>query len=231
MSKKIETFSNRDNTISVKAYVGNGHGVHTNMFPVNYEELFDIPEDVLFRTNCCIVSSAYCRLVNNDSALIQDGITLDALLDRISQGILLKRRQGLCHTELATKDSVISYLKYIRSAGLKDIIKVFNFDKVLEFESKKTLDRVSSEDELDIYNRIMNLESIEDGYPILIELNGVENQDFSSAALLLLKCKVYDIEDKHYLKTKTHNATEKEALKIYGKTVFPQTRKHIRQVS
>lgn len=219
---RMEKFTNKDESISVNAYVGNGHGVHANMFPVNFEELWDIPDDVLFRANRCILSSAYCEFSQNEEALLKDGISLDEFLDRIDAGLLLKRRQGLCHTEMATKDSILTYLKYTKRSGYKEIIKIVTFEKVLEFEKEKVLNRVTTESELNIYNRIINLQEIEDGYPIFIELNSFSNVEFRNAALLLLKCKVYDIEDKHYLETKKHSTVEKESLKVYKKTIFPQ---------
>ena len=222
MKNRWEIFTNRDNSISVSAYVGNGHGVHANMFPVNYEELFDIPDDVLFRANKCIISSAYNEFVDNEKPLLDDGISLNEFLNQISEGLLWKRHQGLCHTEMATKDSILTYLKYTKRTGYKEIIKIVNFEKVLEFERQKTLSRITSDTELDIYNRIINLQEIKDGYPILMELNDYPNIEFKDAALLLLKCKVYDIEDKHYLETKKHSNIEKETLKLYKKTLFSQ---------
>ena len=226
MNKRLETFTNRDNSISVSTYVGNGHGVHTNMFPVNYEELWDIPDDVLFRVNKCILSSAYCEFSNNEDALLDSGVSLDEVLDRIEAGLLWKRRQGLCHTEMATKESILTYLKYSKRSGYKEIIKIVNFDKVLEFEKIKVISKITSDYESNLYDKIVNLQEIVDGYPILNEINSISNEDFKTAALLLLKCKVYDIEDKHYLETKKHSANEKENLKVYKKTIYPQSSTH-----
>ena len=61
---------------------------------------------------------------------------------------------------------------------------------------------------------------------LLFKFELISNEDFKTAALLLLKCKVYDIEDKHYLETKKHSANEKENLKVYKKTIYPQSSTH-----
>ena len=148
--RRQEIFANRDGTISVKTYVGNGHGVHTNMFPVRYEEMIDIPNDIYFRTNRCIVSSAYCRLQKEGIALAKGRVTFDQVLDRIQRSLLLKKRQGLCHSELATKDSVLTFLKYVKTSEVIDNLRVFNFEKLLEFEKEKTESKISSKEENDI---------------------------------------------------------------------------------
>ena len=66
------------------------------------------------------------------------------------------------------------------------------------------------------------LKDIESGFALIDELNKVENVEFRSAALLLLKCKVYDIEDMHYMQSKVHDKKDKEQLKVYRRMIFPQ---------
>lgn len=220
MSRRLETFTDKFGKISVEAYVGNGHGVHANKFPVNYEELFDIPEDILFRTNECIISSAYCRLIGKEELYSTEGLTLDQIIDRIANGLLWKKRQNLCHSDLAIKDSVITYLKYVGNSSLP--IGVYSFDKLFEFEKEKTKNAINNNEELELYNSIINLNTIAEGYPLLMRLLDFEDSNFKKYALLLLKCKVYDIEDKHYMQSKKHDIGENESLKLYRKTVFPQ---------
>ncbi len=220
---KREIFVKSDESIKTSAYVGNGHGVHTNMFPVNYMVLFDFPDNILFRTSRCIISSAYCRLSSRQEDLINSGVTVDEVVDKIAAGILWKGVQGLCHTELATKECVMTYLKYVtENTSTKYDLRVYSFDDLLAFETRKTRSRISSGIEQELFNKIINLKDIESGFALIEELNKVENVEFRSAALLLLKCKVYDIEDMHYMQSKVHDKKDKEQLKVYRRMIFPQ---------
>lgn len=219
---RFDTFANENcsEKVSVDAYVGNGHGVHTNKFPVNYEELFDVPEDIVFRTNQCIISSAYCRLDKSVERLSKDGVTAEQVIRRISDGLLWKGREGLYHSDLATKDCVMTYLRYVKTSSFP--ISVYSFDRLLEFEKDKTMGKIISDKELEIFNQIMSITEVSDGEPILSTLLEIDDSEFKKAALLLLKCKVYDIEDQHYLRTKIHDQNEAELLKTYRKKVFSQ---------
>ena len=222
--KRFSTFTSKDGSISIQAYVGNGHGVHTNLFPVQYEELFDVPENVIFRTNQCLISSAYCRITQSDNIVLEDGITLEQVIDRIEKGLLWKKRDGLCHSDLATKDSVMTYLKYIKTSDVKYHLRVFNFDQVLDYEVEKAKKAISSSEEAEWFQQIMQLDSIKDSFSILSSILSFEDSEFKRAALLLLKCKVYDIEDQHYLQSKKHDKEEVDSLKQYRKSLFSQMR-------
>lgn len=216
MARSCDTYTSKDGSISITAYSGNGHGVHTNMFPVNYEEIVDIPDDIIFRTNQCLISSFYCRLYDKG---IED---FELLSDRISNGLLWKKRDCLCHSDLATKDSVVTYLKYVNTSDVKNSIRVYNFDKLLDFEKKKTSKLISNDIEMELFNRIINLDNISDSFNITIEVLALDDNKFKKAALLLIKCMVYDIEDKHYLDTKKHNKEDVLNLKLYKKTLYSQ---------
>ena len=217
-----DTYTNKSGTITIEADLANSRAVHTNMFPVEYEELHDIPDDIVFRTNECIMSSMYCRYFQGKIKLTEEDPTIGKLLHQIVAGYLWKEHRGQCHSELATKSSVMTYLKYVKTGDVKQRLRVYNFDKLLEFEQEKTKARIKTEEELAIFNEIINLNSVKKGFRIISKIVKLENEDFQNAALLLLKCKVYDIEDKHYLETESHNKEEKECLKMYRITLFPQ---------
>ena len=220
MKNSCDTFTSNDKEISVKAYLGNRHGVHTNKFPVRYEEIVDAPDDILFRTNSCIISSAYCRLEKMADKLAKNGETFDEVISKIKNGLLWKGRQCLCHSELATKECVETYLKYVKSSDIG--IGIYNFDKFLEFQKEKTINSIVCIEEEQIYNEIISLQEISESTVLLNKIMLLDNSNFKKYALLLLKCIVYDIEDKHYLETKIHNKGELDALKVYRKITTPQ---------
>lgn len=218
---RYDTFTTKDGSISITAKVGNGHGVHANYFPVKYEEIIDLPDDIIFSGSKCIISSAYCELERNPS-LLEEGTTINQVVDEIEEGILWKKRQVLYHTELITSKSVKTYLKYVKTGDIKGKLKIFNFDKVLEFERQKTESTITKNGELKLYREIVNLDEVEKGEELFRKIMALKYSNFKKTALLLLKCKVYDLEDKHYLNTKTHDKRENDYIKRYRKTLFPQ---------
>lgn len=220
MKNSCDTFTSNDKEISVSAYLGNRHGVHTNKFQVKYEEIADAPDDILFRTNRCIISSAYCRLSEKKKELEKNGETFENIIAKIENGLLWKGRQCMCHSELATKECVETYLKYVKYSSIE--IGIYNFDKFLDFQKEKTLQSITSEEEKNIYIEIINLQEISESILLLNIIMMLDDSDFKKHALLLLKCVVYDIEDRHYLNTKNHDKGELEVLKTYRKIISPQ---------
>ena len=89
-------------------------------------------------------------------------------------------------------------LKYINKSDVKDNIRVYNFNKLLEFEKEKTSKLITNDKEKDLFNRIINLDNITDSFDITLDVLALEDNKFKKSALLLIKCMVYDIEDKHY---------------------------------
>lgn len=213
-SKKWGTFSNYNDTISVKCYLGNAHGVHAVNYPLTYEEIKDIPDDIIFRVTRSYMDSAYARISKMPEKLKANNTNLITVIETIYKGILFKGRKTMCHTNLATAKSVKEYLKYIDTKStIKEVIPgIVNYDKFLSYISNKTGVSITNDIEQDIYTEILSLKDINNNL-LLNRINSLDNSLFKKNALLLLKATIYNLEDQHYQKNKEHNSKELKLIK------------------
>ena len=199
--KKWETFYNYNKTISVEAYLGNEHGVHATKFPLVYEELKDIPDDIIFRVSTSYLDSAYIRISEKIDSIKANNESFTKIMETIYTGTLFKNRNTMCHSNLATASSVLTFLKYVKvKTTINEVIPgIVNYDKFLSYLSNKTLASITNDTELTIYNEIISLKNT-DIQSLLEAINNLFDTPFKKNALLLLKATIYGLEDTYYQK-------------------------------
>ena len=220
--EQLYRYSTTDGKYSTNAYFAKGLVVHTNPFPVNYLELVDIPHNILFYIRNNIASAAYITLKKNPELLEGRNITPTEVEKRIKAGMLWKDGKESVYTELANKDSVLTYLRYTNRDSDCSDIKVYTFAELLQFEITKALKLATNIEETELIKELLLVKSVLNTYPFYLRLIELPNTPFKKAALLLLKMRAYDLEEQHYSLSKKHNPFDDDVIKEYSSSTIPQ---------
>lgn len=219
--EQIQKYSTTDGKYSTNAVLVNGV-IRTNTFPVKYLELVDIPHDILFYVQKNIASAAFVTLSKKPELLEGRKVTPAEVENRIKAGMLWKDGKESDYTELANKDSVLTYLRYTNRDSECSDIKVYSFAELLQFEIEKALKQASNVEEAELIKELLLIKNVLNTYPFYLRLIELPDSPFKKAALLLLKMKSYDLYDQHYSMSKKHNPFDEDVISEYGETTIPQ---------
>lgn len=194
----------------------NNHGFHGNRYCVNLEEVIDVPDNILFKASPDV---RYGVHTINDPKLSEE--ENKKLIKEIYDGFQIESHCSI-KSIIMNRDTAFKFMNHKKNYRSFSF-KVYNFDDFISFETESLLKLISSDEEKQLLNDITELQDIKDSEFILNKILLLPNSPFQRKALLLLKIKAYDIEDKHFLSDKSHREEDLKNLKMFKKTNYRQT--------
>ena len=191
----------------------NNHGYHANRYCVNLEEVIDVPANILFKADPNI---RYAVHTINVAGLTEE--ENKKIISDIYNGFQIESHCSF-KSIIMDRDTAFKIMKYMRNYRSLSF-KVYNFDEFIKFEIESVKQLISSDEEKQLINAIIELEDIKDSAALLNALLSLKDSPFQRKALLLLKIKSFDIEDKHFLSKKAHSEEDIANLKVFQKTNY-----------
>ena len=193
----------------------NNHGFHANRYYVNFEEVADVPDNIIFKAAPEVRYGVHTIKV----AGLTEEENKEIIRD-IYKGFQIESHRSI-KSIIMDRDSAFKFMKYMKNYRSFSF-KVYNFDDFINFEIESIKQVVTSDEEKQLMNDIIELQEIQDSKELLNRILMLNDSPFQRKALLLLKIKAFDIEDQHFLLEKKHREKDLEDLKIFKKTNYRQ---------
>ena len=193
----------------------NNHGFHANRYYVNFEEVADVPDNIIFKAAPEVRYGVHTIKVAGLTEEENKKIIRD-----IYKGFQIESHRSI-KSIIMDRDSAFKFMKYMKNYRSFSF-KVYNFDDFINFEIESIKQVVTSDEEKQLMNDIIELQEIQDSKELLNRILMLNDSPFQRKALLLLKIKAFDIEDQHFLLEKKHREKDLEDLKIFKKTNYRQ---------
>ena len=191
----------------------NNHGYHGNRYCVNLEEVMDVPENIIFKAEPNVRYAVH--------TIKEPGLTEEEnnkLIQEIFNGFQIAYHCSF-RGVIMDRDTAFKFMKHKKNyRGFS--FRVYNFDEFIDFEIESTKKLAESGEEKELLSDIILLQDIKDSEALLNRILLLTDSPFKRKALLLLKIKSFDIEDKHFLSEKKHRDEDLENLKIFRKTNY-----------
>ncbi len=193
----------------------NNHGFHGNRYCVNYEEVIDVPKNIMFKASPDVRYGVHT--INEPSLTNEEN---KELIKDIYNGFQIEKHCSI-KSIIMDRDTAFKFMKHKKNYRSFSF-KVYNFDEFISFEIESIRNLKKTDKEEQLLDDIIGLQDIKDSESLLNRILLLSDSPFQRKALLLLKIKAFDIEDQHFLSEKKHNEDDLKNLRIFRKTNYIQ---------
>ena len=193
----------------------NNHGFHGNRYCVNYEEVIDVPNNIIFKASPDV---RYGVHTINDPSLTKE--ENQELIKSIYNGFQIETHCSI-KSIIMDRDTAFKFMRH-KNNYRSFSFKVYNIDEFIAFEIKSIRNITKSDEEKQLLDDIIRLQDIKDSELLLNRISSLSDSPFQRKALLLLKIKSFYIEDQHFLSEKKHREEDLKYLKIFKRTNYIQ---------
>ncbi|MBQ3298021.1 MAG: hypothetical protein IJG97_04355 [Bacilli bacterium] len=193
----------------------NNHGFHANRYCVNYEEVIDVPKNIMFKASPDVRYGVHT--INEPSLTNEEN---KELIKDIYNGFQIEKHCSF-KSIIMDRDTAFKFMKHKKNYRSFSF-KVYNFDEFISFEIESIRNLKKTDEEEQLLDDIIGLQDIKDSESLLNRILLLSDSPFQRKALLLLKIKAFDIEDQHFLSEKKHSEEDLKNLKIFKKTNYIQ---------